>query len=157
PSPWINGLIRLYYVLAAVSVALGIEDTLRPSTPVRGWFPAYVVAFLAALGLPLLLISAATALVEERARGSLDVLLTTPLSSRSIVLSKWWGVSRQTPRFLIIPAPLVAALVWDAGNPEMAAVLLLFLIASAAAWTSVGLALSTWIPRVSRAVSVAVV
>ena len=42
-------------------------------------------------GMLLLSASAPTALAEERARGSLDVLLATPLSTRSIVVGKWLG------------------------------------------------------------------
>ena len=49
-------------------------------------------------GLLLLSVSAATSLAEERQRGSLDVLLATPLSTRSIVLGKWWGASAASRR-----------------------------------------------------------
>ncbi len=46
-------------------------------------------------GMLMLSATAPTALAEERARGSLDVLLATPLSTRSIVLGKWWGTYRR--------------------------------------------------------------
>ena len=39
-------------------------------------------AFQVGLGLLLLCVSAATSLAEERVRGSLDVLLSTPMSTR---------------------------------------------------------------------------
>ena len=51
--------------------------------------------FQVAVGLLLLSVSAATSLAEERRAGSLDVLLTTPLSTRSILAGKWWGAFRQ--------------------------------------------------------------
>ena len=41
------------------------------------------------LGLLLVSIMAPTALAEERSRGSLDVLMTTPLTTDQIVLAKW--------------------------------------------------------------------
>ena len=45
-------------------------------------------------GLLLLSVSAATSLAEERQRGSLDVLMATPLPTRAIVWGKWWGAFR---------------------------------------------------------------
>ena len=157
PTPWVRAMIRVYVGLALGFSLLAIEDCLRPSTPVRGWFPAYVTSFQVALGIPLLLISAATALVEERARGSLDVLLTTPLSSRSIVLAKWWSVFRHVPAILVMPVVVAAVLAGDKGSWKFVAVLVVFLVAAGAAWTSVGIALSTWAKRVGRSVSMAVV
>ena len=56
------------------------------------------------MGLLLLSVSAATSLAEERARGSLDVLLATPLSTRSILDGKWWGAFRQVRHILVWPA-----------------------------------------------------
>ena len=52
---------------------------------------AIMSMFQVSLGLLLLSVSAATSLAEERVRGSLDVLLCTPLSTRSILVGKWWG------------------------------------------------------------------
>jgi ABC-type transport system involved in multi-copper enzyme maturation permease subunit len=46
----------------------------------------------ATFGLLLVSMIAPTALAEERARGSLDVLMTTPLSTDRIVLAKWWSL-----------------------------------------------------------------
>ena len=51
-------------------------------------------AFQVSLGLLLLSVGAATSLAEERVRGSLDVLLSTPMSTRSILAGKWWGSFR---------------------------------------------------------------
>ena len=56
------------------------------------------------LGLLLVSLSAPTALAEERVRGSLDVLLTTPLTTRSIVSGKWWAMYRVVPRLVILTA-----------------------------------------------------
>src|SRR5262249_19191358 len=50
-----------------------------------------LVALEAAIGFLLMSLTSATSLAEERARGSLDVLLSTPLSTPSIVWGKWRG------------------------------------------------------------------
>src|SRR5947199_1629228 len=61
-------------------------------------------------GLLLLSISAVPTLAEERQRGSLDVLLATPLSTRSIVLGKWWGAFRGVPPLAVLPVLIAAAM-----------------------------------------------
>jgi ABC-type transport system involved in multi-copper enzyme maturation permease subunit len=156
-TAWTESLIWLYIGLAAGFSLLAVDDCVRPGSPLRGWFPAYVNAFQAVMGLVLLLVSATTALVEERARGSLDVLLATPLSTRRIVLTKWWGVFRQLPLLLPLPTLVAATLTWEKGNWPACGLLVLFLVATGAAWTSIGLALSTWIERVGRALTAAVI
>jgi len=156
PSPWIRGVIRLYFGLALGFSLIAIDDSLRPSTRLLGWFPAFVNAFQVAMGLPLLLIAATTALAEERTRGSLDVLLTTPLSSRSIVLAKWWSVFREVPRLLWLPSLVALILACISDQWTCYAQLVLYIVVVTAAWTSIGLALSTWISRLGRAVSTAV-
>ena len=65
---------------------------------------AIVNGFQVAVGLLLLSVTAATSLAEERARGSLDLLLSTPLSTRQIVLGKWLGAFRVVPLLVILPA-----------------------------------------------------
>ncbi len=55
------------------------------------------------VGLLLVSLAAPTALSEERTRGSLDVLLTTPLSTPSIVWGKWWGAYRMVPVLALLP------------------------------------------------------
>ena len=67
-------------------------------------------------GLLLVSASAPTALSEERLRGSLDVLLSTPLSARSILAAKWWGAYRRVPWIAVLPALL--ALVFALALPE---------------------------------------
>ena len=48
--------------------------------------------------------SAGTVLSEERVRGSLDVLLATPMSTRSILWGKWWGAFRRVPWLAFWPS-----------------------------------------------------
>ena len=77
---------------------------------------AIMSMFQVSLGLLLLSVSAATSLAEERVRGSLDVLLCTPLSTRSILVGKWWGSFRQAGRVLIWPVILAGILVAQSGH-----------------------------------------
>jgi ABC-type Na+ efflux pump permease subunit len=131
-------------------------DSLWISRIKSGLLPAQVVAFQVICGLPLLLVSATMAVVEERGRGSLDILLVTPVATRSILLAKWWGAFRQLPRVLVLPLLVAGVGAWINDTWPLLALLVAFICADAAFWTSVGLALSTWIARLGRAAAVAV-
>src|SRR5258705_3539452 len=107
-------------------------------------------------GLLMLSVSAATSLAEERQRGSLDLLMATPLPSRSIVWGKWWGTFRSVPRLLILPSLLTSALSLHTGHLWGVALMAALILAYGAAITSLGLALATWMPRMGRAVGTTV-
>jgi ABC-type transport system involved in multi-copper enzyme maturation permease subunit len=156
-TPWVRTLIELYFLLAIIFSLLAVIDNLWIGWRNRGWLAAHVVAFQVVIGLPVLLLASVTALVEERARGSLDVLLATPLSTRSIVLAKWWGAFRELPRLLALPVGVAAMTAWQNNTWPLLGMLFLFIISAAAFWTSVGLALSTWVSRLGRAISSAVI
>jgi ABC-type transport system involved in multi-copper enzyme maturation permease subunit len=130
----------------------------------------------ATFGLLLVSLFAPTVLAEERVRGSLDVLLTTPLPTHRIVLAKWWGAYRVMPALAVLPA--IGCVIIAAGAPaqpylvrgstqqpapldmvdRIAYVVIPvgLLLAQGAVVTSVGLALATWFRRVGRAVAVSV-
>ncbi len=103
-------------------------------------------------GLLLLSVSAVTSLAEERQRGSLDVLLATPLSTRSIVLGKWWGAFRGVPPLTVLPVLIAAALATHTGFALGPVLIGGLVVAYGAAITSLGLALATWLPRMGRAI-----
>ena len=107
-------------------------------------------------GLLMLSVSAATSLSEERQRGSLDVLLTTPLPTRSIVWGKWWGSFRSVLPLLILPVAVSISLASFTGRYWPVAVLAALILSFGAAITSLGLALATWISRQGRAVGLTV-
>ena len=117
PSLWIRTVIGIYATLAVGFTALAIDDCLRPTTPTFGRLPGLANGFQVVLGLPLLLIAAATALIEERTGGTLDVLLTTPLPTRHIVLAKWWNVFRRLPALLVLPTTIATLMAW--GNEAL--------------------------------------
>ena len=104
----------------------------------------------------LLSVSAATSLAEERARGSLDILLSTPLSTFSILVGKWWGAFRLAPHVIFWPALLAGILVWDGGSWFGYVLLLALVLAYSVAIASLGLALATWVSRLGRAVAICV-
>jgi ABC-type transport system involved in multi-copper enzyme maturation permease subunit len=160
-SPWVRMMLRVYLAIALVFSALAILEITQTYFAVNvpywvGRLPAYVVAFQVVIGLPVLLLAAATAIVEARAQGSLDILLATPLSTRRIVLTKWWGAFRESTRLLVLPAIVALAVAWLTGAWQQLGWLGLYFFAAAAVWTSIGLAISTWVSRLGRAIALAV-
>jgi ABC-type Na+ efflux pump permease subunit len=99
------------------------------------------------VGLLLLSVSAATTLAEERVRGSLDVLLSTPLSTFSILVGKWWGAFRLMPHVLLWPALTTSFLVVDSGRWIRYLLLIGLITVYGAAIASLGLAVATWQSR----------
>ncbi len=71
--------------------------------------------------------------------------------TRSIVWGKWWGTFRSVPRLLILPSVLTYALSLHTGHVWGVALIAALILAYGAAITSLGLALATWMPRMSRA------
>jgi ABC-type transport system involved in multi-copper enzyme maturation permease subunit len=102
-------------------------------------------------GLLLLSVSASTSLAEERQRGSLDVLMATPLATRAIVWGKWWGSFRGVPPLLVLPVAVSTALSFLSGRFWGVPLVAALILAAGAAITSLGLALATWNPRMGRA------
>jgi ABC-type Na+ efflux pump permease subunit len=109
--------------------------------------------FQAGIGLLLLSVASATVLAEERVRGNLEILLATPLSTRSIVWAKWWGTYRGVPLLAICPGVVAAVLVRESGRWEVAALVVGLFLAYGAAVTSLGLGLATWMRRLDYAVA----
>ena len=108
------------------------------------------------IGLFLLSAGAATGLAEERARGSLDVLLSTPMATRSILAGKWWGSFRRVLNVAIWPAATSIVLLREGGSWWSYLVLLGLVFAYGAAISSLGLALATWVSRLGRAVALCI-
>jgi ABC-type transport system involved in multi-copper enzyme maturation permease subunit len=154
PSGFIGMAWFLYSALGAVFaiVTLNMIATARGNEEVI----TIMSTFQVAVGLLLLSVGAATTLAEERARGSLDVLLSTPLSTFSILVGKWWGAFRLMPHVLVWPALLTSCWVVDGGR-WVRYLLLLGLITAYGAWiASLGLASATWVSRLGRAIALCV-
>ncbi|CAN5556876.1 hypothetical protein BH10PLA2_BH10PLA2_11860 [soil metagenome] len=113
-------------------------------------------ALQVAAGMLLLSISASSTLAEERVRGSLDVLLTTPISTREVVWGKWWGTFRLVPLLAVPPGLATAAVAWQHGKWWGVTLVIGLVISYGAALTSLGLGLATWVPSLGRAVGLSV-
>ncbi len=109
------GTLGLGWALAGFGVYAIIENGTDQSAEM------FYVALGVQVGFGLLMLSAAapTALAEERMRGSLDILLSTPLSTRSIVGAKWRGGFRKVAP--LIALPLLGSVLVAASMPETAA------------------------------------
>jgi ABC-type transport system involved in multi-copper enzyme maturation permease subunit len=171
PSRLAQIVWAVYAVGSVAGVGIGIEEAIvNGLDKPQGFFALVIALHLQFLfGLMMLTSLAPTSLAEERVRGSLDVLMATPLSSRSIAWGKWLGTYRIVLWLAILPAlaaGFVAALVPAIrAASSMSPLTLLDRIAAAglvvgemltygAAITSMGLALATWVPRLGRAIAI---
>jgi ABC-type transport system involved in multi-copper enzyme maturation permease subunit len=151
PSRWAR-LAAVTFVVGAVTASIGAILAARTTFAM-----AWVNGLQVSIGMLLLSVTAATSLAEERVRGTLDVLLTTPLSTRSIVLGKWLGTFRIVPLLAVLPVFVVSF--GNIQNSLYAPTILMtfvFVFACGAAITGLGLAMATWCARVGRAVALAV-
>jgi ABC-type transport system involved in multi-copper enzyme maturation permease subunit len=172
----------LVYSLAVITTVPALWEAFHVLT--SGWgttmprFGAIAMMLQVILGFLMLAAVAPMSLSEERQRGSLDVLLATPLSTRSIVLGKWLGTFRFVPLLLVCPAIFTLALAkcdittWVATMPvtirsmydqiplskrlSIALLLCFTLFAHGAATVSTGIVLATWVKRQGRAVATGV-
>jgi ABC-type transport system involved in multi-copper enzyme maturation permease subunit len=168
---------RLYVVAAVLGTVIGIADAVEHGIGVGHDRLIGVSIFGVTFGFLLLSAIAPTTLTEERVRGSLDVLMSTPLATRQIVLGKWWAAYRRTLPLLVLTAlaglfagaatlddppdlpfpshlSYVPITIWDR---VLAGVLpTAFLLVHAAAITGTGLAVATWVKRTGVAVALSV-
>jgi ABC-type transport system involved in multi-copper enzyme maturation permease subunit len=170
---WVT-MLMITWILAAWGTYELINEGQRTAS--RGLSIGMLLQLL--FGMLFLSATAPTALAEERVRGSLDLLMTTPLSTRSIVVGKWLGVLRCV--FVLVLLPLYAAIfmagsmpdtpAWVARFPQMAVVPLtagdhilavtfcaVDFVVSCALLVSLGLLIATWVRRLGRAVALSVI
>ncbi len=154
PSAMMRLVWFLYVALGVVWVLLSLQSIVNGTT-----IPDMIASmnvFQVGLGLLLLSVDAATSLVEERVRGSLDILLSTPLSTPSIVAGKWLGTFRRVPLLLFAPVLTTFFLACESGHWFAWVNLVTLLLAYSALIVSVGLALATWQSRLERAIALCV-
>jgi hypothetical protein len=172
----------IYAVSSVIGVGIGIHEAIvYGAGKPRDFFVLVIALHLQFLfGLLIMSSVAPTSLAEERVRGSLDLLMTTPLSSRSILWGKWLGTFRIVLWLAVLPglasiivasmAPAVPARFTAAGRLPLDLVSLSLadriaapclvvgeMLSYGAAITSMGLALATWVPRLGRAIAINVV
>jgi ABC-type transport system involved in multi-copper enzyme maturation permease subunit len=146
-------------ITSTVSLKIIWDLLFGPPTGPVGDIRGVYNGFQASFGLLLLAASAGTVLSEERVRGSLDVLLATPLSPRSIVWGKWWGAFRRAPWLAFWPAMIAFASMPKNAPMQViafASLVPILLILQGAALAGLGLALATWISRSGRAVTLTI-
>ena len=139
-----------------------------------------VLATLIQLIFGMLILSATvpTVLAEERVRGSLDVLLSTPLSTSAIVVGKWLGACRSV--LVLALLPLFTAIImagslpdtpsWLVNHPDGSFLPLTLgdrivavgfcaadYLFSCALLVSLGLLIATRVPTLGRAVALSVI
>ncbi len=168
----------MLFLIIWMSMAWGTYESISEGTDQADNGFGFGLMILLTCGMLMLSATAPTALAEERVLGSLDALLATPLSTRSILAAKWWGMYRRVlvlalaplfaVSFIAATVPDVPVWIWGArfaqppvplheGDRIFAPILCVadFLV-SGALIVSWGLALATWVPRLGRAVALSV-
>jgi ABC-type multidrug transport system permease subunit len=152
PSRW---SFAIWGGFIALSIGFGtwaVAQAFNGGNPGSRESSAVIGGFQVSAGLLLLSVSASTSLAEERQRGSLDVLLATPLSTPSIVLGKWLGAFRGVPLLAVLPMLISASLATHTRFVIGPFLIGGLVVAYGAAITSLGLALATWTTRIGRAI-----
>ncbi|QDV32256.1 ABC transporter permease [Tautonia plasticadhaerens] len=150
----------LWHIFVITSVVLYlplIVDAAMPGRPMLSeWLLGVANGFTVTYGLLLLSVSSSTSMSEERARGSLDILMSTPLPTSKIVWGKWWGAYRGVLFLALMPAA-VAVLLGVKNLKVLEPTLTIGLILSQGAiLTSLGVLLATRIEKQGRAVGLSV-
>jgi ABC-type Na+ efflux pump permease subunit len=129
PSRWVRLSWTVYMILAGFfGIAMMVLDRGQALPGLTG----VVNALQVGVGLLLLSIGSVTSLAEERARGSLDVLLATPLETRKIVWGKWWAAFR--PVLFMAAWPALVTAIACPGSHSSGVVLTAGLVGCDACW-----------------------
>ena len=139
--------------LAATSTIAAL--LVPPNTGVAEWVNGLQIS----VGLLILTVMASAAWhAEERSRGSLDVLLSTPFSARQLVLGKWLGTFRRVALAAILPGLVVWMRAPHGGFESVLTVafVMAYVLCAGAAATSLGLIIGTWFSQLGRAVAISV-
>ncbi len=181
PSAWMIALGVFIWTTTSVTCVIGAFAVWRHGISLPGASAAQMAGLFAYMililfGLLMLSAVAPTSMSEERQRGSLDVLVATPLSTTAILLGKWWGTFRLVPflaigpglmalalataRLKVPPTRVTGTVIFPNGKDlslgmrlGAAALIVATILTYGAALTSLGLALATWIKRQSRAIA----
>jgi hypothetical protein len=153
PTRWL-GLLWFAYVFGAlVFTAIAVVETMHYGVRRTAWAGLFN-GFQSAVGLLLLSLVSPAALADERSRGSLELLLATPLSTRSLVLSKWCAYYRGVPALALLPALVALGHAEPSGRWLGVPLVYATVLAQGAAITSLGMALATRFARVECALIV---
>jgi ABC-type transport system involved in multi-copper enzyme maturation permease subunit len=153
---WVGWMWVLYDLCAIAATAtiiiLVMTRGLGPSTDLASLLNGLQVA----AGMLLLAVRATTAFAEERSGGGLQVLLSTPLESQSILMAKWRGAFATVPRLTVLPVLAAFAVACRSGRFEGVIAIAGAILCYGAWLTSLGLVLATWLPRAGFAATLGV-
>jgi ABC-type transport system involved in multi-copper enzyme maturation permease subunit len=152
-SGWIGLLWGLYVAGALIFSVLAVVECAGQGARMTTRWDAPFNGFQVSVGLLLMSLVTPAALAEERAGGSLELLLSTPLSTRSIVLGKWLAHYRAVPWMALLPGLVAAAHAVPGGRWSGVLLVAATVLAQGAAVTSLGIALAIWVPRYDRALT----
>ncbi len=169
PSRWVRGVWYLYGFLALSASIYCFIYSVFGDDRFQREVGIIINAFQVSVGLLLVSVSGVTSLQDERVRGSLDVLLTTPIPSFQVYWGKWWGCFRVVLKLAILPTFVASGAfvrkLLDGGRvlePDFAPgsgyfVLMPLIVCCYGAWiVRVVLALGTGISRPGRAMAASV-
>jgi hypothetical protein len=155
PSRWLR-ICGWLFVLGALAISLlAIVATWSPGTR-PGAFAGLFNGLQVGAGLLLLSVTPASVLGEDRASGSFDVLLMTPLSTREIVKGYWWGCYRPVLGLALLAAIVAGAISNGSTGALHALTVGALVLAYGAALVSLGLALAAWLPKPGQAAAMTV-
>jgi ABC-type transport system involved in multi-copper enzyme maturation permease subunit len=146
-SGWGRVIMALAVILSMTLTVLAILSQSRDAATIASGFQVSICLLC-------LSVVASTSLAEERAHGSLELLLSTPLSCGQIVLGKWLGTFRVVPLLAILPWLTIAVIAYiqDERSWSTQCLFVAYMLAAGAAITSLGLAMATWFSRPGRAI-----
>jgi ABC-type transport system involved in multi-copper enzyme maturation permease subunit len=184
PSVWMTVVLALLMGTTAILCVVGAGAFWKNGASLqRGqvvWEVAGICSYVLHISFGLLMLAAVapTSLAEERQRGSLDLLAATSLSTRAIVVGKWLGTFRLVFLMAICPGLMALAmatarsgatfalgpglppenyrLVTRAARCYGVVVVIATIVAHGALFTSIGVSLSVWIKRQSRAIATSI-
>ena len=169
PSRWVRGVWYLYGSIAFAASLYCFLHTLFSQDRFQREVGIIVNAFQVSVGLLLVSVTGVTSLQDERVRGSLDVLLTTPIPSLQVYWGKWWGCFRVVLRLTILPTMVASgAFIREffegvlfaevVSDRSVYFVLMPIVVCCYGAWiVTVGLAMGTSIKRPGRAMAASVI
>jgi ABC-type transport system involved in multi-copper enzyme maturation permease subunit len=146
---------RVWWLYALLATGFSLLAIVKQDVLFASWVNGVQVP----AGLLLFSVTAVLSLAEERACGSLDVLLSTPLSASEILWGKWWGTYRFAPFLTVLPVVVQIGVIGTHGSSRRIVVQLFgpvllaaLILAYGAAVTSLGLAIAMRVSRLRLAV-----
>lgn len=157
----------LFVAAALLSTAWASFDLF--SLAGMGQLIPFVIMLQYGIGLLMVTVYSVTSLADERSRGNLDILLTTPLTTRAIVWAKWRSAFGRTPWLVVLPVTMAIVQSFQGSTrftfgrcqspvyiPFLIALLAIMPITVGAFLASMSLYLVTRLRQFGRAVGVAV-